>query len=331
MRIPHLKRSAVPAALAAAALLAASACGTTEEGAGDDATTAESGPVSVTDFLDRTVELDAPAEKVVTLEWAETEIAASLGVMPVGAADLEGYNTWVGAAEPMDDTVVDVGTRQEPSVDAIAGLSPDLVIMEPDDEAIIKQIEEFAPVLVVEGSNAADNLARMKRDVDMIAELTGTTAEAEALWTEFEGKIEATTTAIEAAGTGDVPYLYADGWVEGDAISIRPFGPGSLVGSLGTAVGLENAWTGETDAAWGLGGTDVEGMAQYTDTDLKFIYNNSYNDNIFNEKLVGNPIWDGLKFVKDGSMYELPHSVWTFGGPRSSGAVLDYFAEVYAS
>jgi ABC-type Fe3+-hydroxamate transport system substrate-binding protein len=331
MHLPRFKRSAVPAALAAAALLAASACGTTEEGAGGDEATGESGPVSVTDFLGREVELDAPAEKVVTLEWAETEIAASLGVMPVGAADLEGYNTWVGASEPMDDTVVDVGTRQEPSVDAIAGLSPDLIIMEPDDEAIIEQIEEFAPVLVVEGSNASDNLERMKRDVDMVAELTGTTAEAEALWTEFEAKIEATKTAIETAGTGSVPYLYADGWVEGDAISIRPFGTGSLVGSLGAAVGLQNAWTGETDAAWGLGGTDVEGMAQYTDTELKFIYNNSYNDNIFNEKLVGNPIWDGLKFVQDGTMYELPHSIWTFGGPRSSGAILDYFAEVYAS
>lgn len=331
MRIPHLKRSAVPAALAAAALFAASACGTTEDGAGDEATTAESGPVSVTDFLGRTVELDAPAAKVVTLEWAETEIAASLGVMPVGAADLEGYNTWVGASEPMDDSVVDVGTRQEPSVDAIAGLSPDLIIMEPDDEKLIASIEEFAPVLVVEGSNATDNLERMHRDVDMIAALTGKTAEADALWTEFEAKVEATKTAIEAAGTGSVPYLYADGWVEGDAISIRPFGTGSLVGSLAASVGLQNAWTGETDPAWGLGGTDVEGMAQYTDTELKFIYNNSYNDNIFNEKLVGNPIWDGLKFVKDGSMYELPHSIWTFGGPRSSGAILDYFAEVYAS
>jgi ABC-type Fe3+-hydroxamate transport system substrate-binding protein len=331
MRIPHLKRSAVPAALAAAALFAASACGTTEEGAGDEATEAGSGPVSVTDFLGRTVELDAPAEKVVTLEWAETEIAASLGVMPVGAADLEGYNTWVGASEPMDESVVDVGTRQEPSIDAIAGLSPDLIIMEADDEKLIPNIEEFAPVLVVEGSNETDNLARMKRDVDMVAELTGKTAEAEALWTEFEGKIEATTAAIAAAGTGDVPYLYADGWVEGDAISIRPFAASSLVGSLGTAVGLENAWTGETDGAWGLGATDVEGMAQFTDTELKFVYNNSYNDDIFNEKLVGNPIWDDLKFVKDGSMYELPHSIWTFGGPRSSGAILDYFAEVYAS
>jgi iron complex transport system substrate-binding protein len=329
MQYPHLRRFAVPAALAA--VLALAACGTTEEGAGDAETSAATGPVSVTDFLGRTVELDAPAEKVITLEWAETEIAASLGVMPVGAADLEGYNTWVGGIVPLDDTVTDVGTRQEPSVDAIAGLGVDLVIMETDDEELIANIEEFVPVLVTEGSNATDNLARMKRDIDMIAELTGTTAEAETLWADFEAKIQETADAIEAAGTSATPYLFADGWIEGDAVAVRPFGPGSLVGALGTAAGLENAWTGETDAMWGLGVTDLEGMAQYTDTDMKFIHNNADGSNIFTDGVAGNAIWENLTFVKNGEIHELPHGIWTFGGTKSSEALLDYFAEVYAS
>lgn len=329
MQLPHLRRFAVPAALAA--VLAAAACGTTEASGDADETAAEGGPVSTVDFLGRTVELDAPAEKVVTLEWAETEIVASLGVMPVGAADLEGYQTWVGTTVPLDDTVKDVGTRQEPSIDAIAGLGADLVIMETDDEELIANIEEFVPVLVTEGSNATDNLARMKRDVDMIAELLGRNDEAAALWGEFEAKIGETKAAIEAAGTGDVPYLFADGWIEGDAVSVRPFGAGSLVGALGTAVGLENAWTGETDPMWGLGATDLEGMAQYTDTEMKFIHNNADGGNIFTDGVAGNAIWENLAFVENGAVYELPAGTWTFGGTKSSEAILDYFAEVYAS
>ena len=330
MRIRHLKRSAVPAALAAA-LLATAACGTTEDGAGDTETGAETGPVSVTDFLGRTVELDAPAEKVVALEWAEVELAASLGVMPVGVADVEGYNTWVGGIVPLDDSVTDVGTRSEPSVDTIAGLGADLVIMETDDEELVANIEEFVPVLVTEGSNETDNIARMKRDLDMIATLTGKTAEAEALWADFEAKIQETADAIGAAGTGDLPFLFADGWIEGDAVAIRPFGTGSLVGALGSAAGLQNAWTGETDGIWGLGVTDVEGMTQYADTELKFIHNNADDSNIFTAELAGNAIWDDLQFVKNGEVHELPKGVWTFGGPKSSEAILDYFAEVYAS
>lgn len=327
----HHLRTAVPAALAAAALLATAACGTTEEDGGDDETAADSGPVSTVDVRGETVELESPAETVVTLEWAETEIVASLGVMPAGAADLEGYQTWAGAAVPLDDTVTDVGTRQEPSVDSIAGLNPDLVIMETDDESLIPQLEEFTSVLVTAGSDAADNIARMKSDVNMIADLLGKNAEADALLAEFDAKVEETAAAIEAAGTGDVPYLFADGWDDGSTISIRPFGAGSLPGALAEAVGLTNAWTGETDPAWGLGSTDVEGMAQFTDTELKFIYNNSYEDDIFNEKLMGNAIWDDLRFVEDGSMYQLPVGAWTFGGPRSSELFLDFYAEVYAS
>ncbi|WP_030157299.1 ABC transporter substrate-binding protein [Glycomyces sp. NRRL B-16210] len=329
MQHPHLKRFAVPAALAA--VIAMSACGTTEEAGDGDKAASEAGPVSVTDFLGRTVELDAPAEKVVTLEWAEVEIVASLGVTPVGVADLEGYNLWVGGSVPVDDTATDVGTRQEPSIDAIAGLGADLVIMETDDEAHIAAIEEFVPVLVVEGSSENDNLARMKRDVDMIAELLGKTPEAAALWGELEAKIAETAATIEAAGTGDLPFLFADGWVEGDAVSVRPFGTGSLVGSLADAAGLENAWTGETDGVWGLGGTDVEGLAQYTDTEMRFIFNNADGSDIFTEVLAGNAIWEGLSFVQNGDVYEMPQGIWMFGGPKSSEAILDAIAEVYAS
>lgn len=329
MRLPNLTTFAVPAALAA--VLAAAACGVTEGGQDSGGDAAEAGPVSVTDFLGRTVELDAPAENVVALEWAEVEIVASLGVMPVGVADLEGYNTWVGGTVPLDDTVTDVGTRSEPSIDAIAGLNADLVVMETDDEALIASIEEFVPVLVTEGSNETDNLARMQRDVDMIAELLGKTDEADALWADFETKLADTKAAIEAAGTGDVPYLFADGWIEGDAVAVRPFGAGSLVGSLGTAVGLENAWTGETDGMWGLGGTDIEGLAQYTGTELKFIHNNADGSDIFTEGVAGNAIWENLTFVTNGEVHELPAGTWTFGGPKSSEAILDYFAEVYAS
>ncbi|GAA2163659.1 MULTISPECIES: ABC transporter substrate-binding protein [Glycomyces] len=331
MRLPHLQRSAVPAALAAAALLALSACGTTEEGGGDDGTEAASGPVSTVDFLGRTVELDKPAERVVILEWSEVEISISLGVMPVGVADIEGYNVWAGAAEPLDDSVTDVGMRSEASIDSIAGLNPDLVILENDNEAIIDPLEEFVPVLVTEGSNEEDNLARMQRDVNMIADLTGKNAEADELWAAFETKLADTAAAIEAGGKSDVPVLIVDGWIDGSSISIRPFGEGSLFGALAKEVGLTNAWTGETDGVWGGGATDVEGLAQYTDTELNLVYNNSFNDDIFNEALVGNPIYDNLRFVKDGTMYELPKGAWTFGGPRSSEILLDFLAEVYAS
>ena len=34
------------------------------------------------------------------------------------------------------------------------------------------------------------------------------------------------------------------------------------MGELGEELGLTNAWTGEVDAAYGLGQTDIEGMTR---------------------------------------------------------------------
>ena len=51
--------------------------------------------------------------------------------MPVGVADVKGYTTWV-TAEKLDDDAKDVGTRGEPSVDAIVALDPDLIVTTTD-------------------------------------------------------------------------------------------------------------------------------------------------------------------------------------------------------
>src|SRR5690606_26094626 len=81
-------------ALAAVVVLAA--CGTTEAPVPETAASAEpsAAPVTVTDSRGKEVTLDRPATRVVSLEWGETEMLVSLGVMPVGAADVKGFATW---------------------------------------------------------------------------------------------------------------------------------------------------------------------------------------------------------------------------------------------
>ena len=46
---------------------------------------------------------DAAAKRVVALEWDAVENLLVLGIAPVGAADLRGYDTWVAAALPARD------------------------------------------------------------------------------------------------------------------------------------------------------------------------------------------------------------------------------------
>ena len=152
----------VPALAAAlAGVLALGACGTSQPTADADVDPAAAGaePITLTDSAGRTVELDAPAERVVVLEWQQVEDVLSLGVEPVGVADVMGYRTW-NTAEELDTGVTDVGTRGEPNMDAVFSTDPDLVIAEAErGSPLIKQLEEYdVPVLVTKGADAEEVL-----------------------------------------------------------------------------------------------------------------------------------------------------------------------------
>lgn len=321
------------AALAAAALVLLSACGTTEQPAGSStgAESAAGGAVTVTDSRGKQVELDAPAKRVVALEWGEAEMLATLGVMPVGVADVEGYGTWV-TAEPLDDSVTDVGTRAEPSVDSIVGLEPDLVVMEAArDPQLMTQLEQYVPVIVAKGSDAGDNLQRMRDDFTMIAKAVGKEQAATQRLEEFDAALAEGKQKIADAGATGQSFVMADGWQQGNAISIRPFGEGSLVSQVAIAAGLKNAWRGEVDDVWGLGQTDVEGLTTISDPDVHFLYNASDGSDVFAQGLKDNPIWTSLPFVKADRVHKLTDGIWTFGGPASCEQYLDEVVGIFAA
>ncbi|GIF77185.1 ABC transporter substrate-binding protein [Asanoa siamensis] len=319
-------------ALAAVAALTLGACGTTEDAgapspAGSSA--AATGPVTVKDGRGKEITLPKPATRVVSLEWGETEILVSLGVMPVGSADNKGYATWNTSA-PLDASVKDVGTRGEPSVDSVVALQPDLVVMEAERGApIVAQLEKYVPVLVTVGSDATRNLDRLREDVTMVATAVGRQSEGTALLASLDSRIASAKTELASAGAAGKQFAMADGWKEGSTVSIRMFGKGALVSDLGTAIGLQNAWTAAGDPQWGLGQTDVEGVKALDGKDVRFFYNASDGTDVFAEGLAGNAIWDALGFVKDGKVSKLPNGIWTFGGPKSCIQWIDAVTAAY--
>lgn len=316
-------RLLTPALIAAAVLL--SACGTTETPTTTPSEPA-GGPVKVTDSRGKAVELTAPAQRVVTLEWAETEVVASLGVMPVGVADAAGYKTW-DASVPLAADVKDVGKRNEPSVDAIVALDPDVVLMaEGRDETLVGQLEKYVPVVVTKASDASRNLDRLREDVKIIAQTIGKSAEGDKLLSEMDTALADGKKAIEAKGAAGTPFLMADGWLEGSTVNIRPFGKGSQVSDTAEALGLKNAWTGEVDAKWGLGATDVEGLTSITDPKTVLFYSAS-EDDVFTTGLAQNPVWQRLPFVVSKKVVKLEPGTWTFGGPKSVVHVAEQFVK----
>jgi len=314
--------------LAALATLFATACGSVEESPdttatedGPTTTQAAVGPVSVTDARDVEVTLDAPAVEVVGLEWGVIENLVSLGVMPVGVADVEGYKTWVSAA-PLDETITDVGMRGEPSTDALVALEPDLVVATTDlAPNIIEQIEEYAPVLVVRAAAAERPVDQMRDNLRLVAEAVGKTGEAETLIENFDAAITEGAAALSDAGLEGREFTMADGWVDGNNVSVRAFTAESLVGAVGEEMGLVNAWDLEGDADYGLAVTDVESLTNVGDVEFIYYANDAEQDPY--TTLDGNAIWEGLPFVQAGNVHRLPDGIWMFGGPLSTEQFID--------
>ncbi|MFC9561332.1 iron-siderophore ABC transporter substrate-binding protein [Agromyces sp. NPDC056965] len=304
-------------AAAAASVLLLTGCGTTEEAGAASGDAA----IVVTDDRGESIELAAPAEKIVALEWNTAENLVALGVMPVGVADVEGYGDWV-KSESLDDSVTDVGGRGEPSVDAIAGLAPDLVLTTTDlSDSVIAQIEEFAPVLVVRGADASNPIGQMESNLERIATATGHEAEGEELLAGFDEKLAEGKAALEAAGLAGAPFMMSDSWADGGQVSIRPFAEGALLTAVTEELGLENTWTEEGDADYGLDSTDVEGLTAVGDVEFLYIANGETD--AYQKELADNAIWTSLPFVQSGKVHRLPDGIWMFGGPSSMNDYVD--------
>lgn len=318
-------------AVAVAGMLVLGACGTSQPSATDTESTS-GGPLTLTDAAGRTVKLDAPAERVVVLEWQQVEDVLTLGVEPVGVADVKGYNIW-DTAEELDPDTADVGARSEPNMDAVFSTDPDLVIVEAErGSPLIKQLEKYdVPVLVTKGADAEDPIATMKNTFTLIADALGKHEEAESVLEEFDQHLVEAEREIAAADPQTTEFAYADAWLDGSNISIRPFGQGSLIGELGEEIGLTNVWKGEVDKAYGLGSTDVEGLTAIGDAHFFFNSTDALTDAAGYEPwmpaLRTNPIWRNAPFVEADRVHPFPSGVWTFGGPRSSQQVVDAFVD----
>ncbi|KQO64976.1 ABC transporter substrate-binding protein [Curtobacterium sp. Leaf261] len=316
------RRILLTAAVAASAALVLTGCGTTEA-ANDDASSSGT-TISMKDATGATVTLDGPARKVVGTEWNVVENLVSLGVDPVGVADVAGYRAW-DAAVPLTNEPEDIGTRGEPSMDTIAALSPDLIVATTDLSAsAVKQLRRIAPVLEVRSADASGQIDQMLTNLDMIAEATGTRAEAAAVTKGFRSTIADGRAAIEEAGLDGTRFAFADGYVDANQVSIRPYVEGSLVADVTTELGLRNAWQLEGDAAYGLASTDVEGLTELGD-DVQFLYigNKADGEDPFADALADNAVWKSLPLVEAGNVHRLPDGIWMFGGPESMEAYVE--------
>ena len=279
-----------------------------------------------------TLTLDEPATRVVALEWTYAEDLLAVGVQPTGVADVAGYRTWVNVEPELADDVADVGTRQEPSLEAILALEPDLIIgVEFRHAPILEQLQGIAPTLLFNpypGEDGPTQLEEMEQTFRTIAAAVGRSEEAEAVLAENETVFERATAEIEAAGAAGSEVLLVQAFTAQNSPQIRVFTDNAMAVGVLKRLGLENAWPGEF-ATYGFDTVDVEGLAPVSDADA-FFYVVQETDDVFADQLASNPLWQNLGFVRSDATYSLGGDTWLFGGPLSVRLIAEQITTLLA-
>lgn len=262
------------------------------------------------------------AESVVALEWSYIEDLLALDVQPIGVADIEGYNNWVDIPVELSADVVDVGTRQEPNLEQIAMLNPDVIITSTLRSAEnYDELSAIAPTIAFEGYPAGSHYDGMIDTFNTIATVVDRTAEAEAVLDALNASYAETQTALAELEVTD--FVLAQSYLSSDAPVFRLFTDNAMAVEILGKIGLTNAWD-DAPQQYGFTTVDFEGFDGIDDVLFFYIAQPDAN-----EVITASPVWGVLPFVQSENAYWLGGDVWLFGGPLSAQTLVNTIKESY--
>ncbi|SFB50478.1 iron complex transport system substrate-binding protein [Cohnella sp. OV330] len=257
-------------------------------------------------------------QKIVVLEWTYAEELLTLGVQPAGVADIENMKKWISTPTELSADVQDVGTRQEPNLETIAALEPDLIIgVKFRHEATYDQLNGIAPTLLFDPyppEGQGDQYQEMLDTFHTIADVLGKQAEADAMLADLQKTYDDGKAKLAAAGKEGQSIVLTMPWVDQNAVTFRISTDNALAIKNLEHLGLKNAFKPAQFEVYGYSTTGVEALQSAQDADYLHI---TAEDDVL-PMLEKNPVWTGLNFVKDKRVYALGGDTWPYGGPYAA-------------
>jgi iron complex transport system substrate-binding protein len=260
---------------------------------------------------------EAPPERVAALSWSLAEQVVELGLAPVAVADPEGYATWV--AEPaLPEGVEGVGLRQEPNLERLAALAPEVILISDDQIAFAPALERIAPVLHFETfSEEHDNAEAARETFRTLGRLLGREAVAEARLDALDARLAELREAVATHFDGAPPPVTVLRFV--DAARVVVHGENAMTTHALDAVGLENG-AGIDASKWGIAIRKVEELPALARGEVLHISPFPAGETLF-----ASPIWRAMPFVREGRFHAIG-PVWTYGGAMSLGRLAEAIA-----
>ncbi|KSU47880.1 iron citrate ABC transporter substrate-binding protein [Exiguobacterium indicum] len=234
-------------------------------------------------------------KKVVALEFSFVDALDELGITPVGIA--QENKTDVSGLLGKDIEFTEVGTRQQPNLEVISSLQPDLIIGDFNrHKGIYKQLQEIAPTIILKSRNATyeENIDSFKT----IAKAVGKTKQMDDRLALHEERLQAAKKKVDPKDDRKVMV----GVFRADSLTAH--GETSFDGELLEKIGIENAVTKTAEPTVTI---TLEQMVKW-DPDVIFM---AEADPKLLKEWKDNPLWNQITAVKNGEVYEVNRDLWT--------------------
>jgi len=288
-------------------LLTLTACG----GAGSE-NEGESGGGRIVEHAMGKTEIRGAPERVVVLDTGELDSAMSLGVTPVGSVEaVEG----LGFPSYLEETggIEDVGTIEEPSLEKIATLEPDLILSSKlRHEQIYDQLSQIAPTVFTETTGVTWKENFMKH-----AEAMNRTGEAKRIMAGYRNRLDGFRR--EMGGRLGETEVSVVRFLPGET---RIYQKESFIGTVLEDAGLPRPPSQDVDefAILSVSQEAIPDMAG--DTIFVTIYG-AVGDTP-RQEIISDPLWRKLDAVRQGRVYEVSDDLWMLGiGPTAANGVVD--------
>lgn len=266
------------------------------------AATPTTGPITLTDGLGRTVTLDQPAQRIVSLAPSATEMLFAIGAgsQVVGRDSFSDYPDSV-------KSITDVGgSSGNYSNETITSLKPDLVVAAAINTADQVKALENLGLKVYYLANPVD-FTDLFNEMTTLGQLTGHVDEAKTETDSLSKRVEAVKDTVAQSDTHPSVYYELDGTDPSDPYTA---GPGSFIDSMITLAGGINA-----------GANLSSDWAQISIEDLltvnpDFIILGDSNYGVTEDQVTARAGWNKLTAVEQKKIYPFDDDLVSRAGPR---------------
>ncbi len=260
-------------------------------------------PVTLTDGSGRTVTLQIPARRVISLAPSNTEILFGVGAggQVVGR---DSFSDYPPEAKKVDDIGGQVGSI---NVELIVSKKPDLVLASPltPPEQIADLVKAGLTVYVLPNPKTFDDLYT---NLQTVGKLTGHDTQAATLVDSLKKRVQAVVDKVAGAATKPVVYYELDAT---DPSAPYTSGPDTFVDLLIRTAGGQN-FGGSLKGDWVQVSVE-ELLARQPDY---ILLGDSTYGGVTPEQVKARTGWQALKAVQDGKVYPFDDNTVSRPGPR---------------